>query len=207
MAMNPNHTRASGGVRAGHPLPCGRSVEQVWEDLEAGRTSAHAVDCPHCTTARASLEQLAEATRLLVVDPGEPPPGLLDRIMTAVRAELAHAEKIPLPASSGGVDISALALAAVLRFVVDGVDGLRAHRCRIELDPDTVHTVRVFMSVSLRYGSGQVAALDEARRRVRAALSARIGLALQTLDVEVSDVWIDSATGADRTGSEDGRDR
>lgn len=185
MAMNPN------GTRTGHSLPCGRSVEQVWDDLGGGRTDTHAADCPHCATARASLTQLAEATRLLVAEPVEPPPGLLDRIMAAVRADAVFGEAIPLPSPSGGVEISTHALAAVLRFVVDGIDGVRAHRCRVRLDPDAAHTIRVWMSVSLRYGSGQAAALDEARRRVAPALSTRIGLTLGTLDFEVTDVWVD----------------
>ncbi len=81
MAMNPNVPAT--GTRAEHLLACGRSVEQVWAELEAGQISAHAADCPHCTTARASLEQLAQATALLVDEPVEPPTGLLDKIMAA----------------------------------------------------------------------------------------------------------------------------
>jgi hypothetical protein len=203
MEMNPHsrddapgvHTGAGVNTARGHPLACGRTVEQVWEDMEAGRLSAHAAGCLYCTTARASLEQLAQATALLLDEPVDPPAGLLTRIMAAVRADVALGATVPLPAPgggpSGGVEISTNALAAVLRFAVDGVDGVRAHRCRIEPDPDIPHTVAVWMSVSLRYGSGQVSALDEARRRVGAALSARIGLALSTLDLEVTDVWVD----------------
>ncbi|WP_219418696.1 Asp23/Gls24 family envelope stress response protein [Pseudonocardia nigra] len=190
MAMNPNSARTDGARTRRHALPCGRSVEQVWQELEAGQVSAHGADCPHCSTARASLEQLAEATRQLVADPLEPPPRLLDRIMGAVRAELTTADPIPLPSESGQVDISTHALAAVLRYVVDSVDGLRAHRCRIELAPDVAHTVRAWMSVSLHYPTDGIAAVEEARRRARAALSERIGLRLESLDVELTDVWL-----------------
>jgi hypothetical protein len=171
---------------ADHPLPCGRSVEEVWDDLEAGRITDHALHCPHCTTARASLDELTEATRALIDDPAEPPAGFLDKIMTAVRADLSLGRTIPLAAQ---VDISAAALAAVLRYAVDGVDGIRARQCRIELSADDPQSVRVWMTVALRFGSGQVAALEEARRRVAAALPERIGLALEALDFEVVDVW------------------
>jgi len=196
MAMNPNDNLHPNQTQAGHRLACGRSVEQVWEEMEAGSVSAHAAGCPHCSTARASLDQLVEATRLLIDDPVRPPPGLLDRIMAAARADLTHGVPIPLPSPAGDVDISAHALAAVLRFVIDSVDGLRAHRCRIELAPDAQHTVRVWMSVSLRFGVEQDIALAEARRRAGAALSTRIGLALDILDFEVADVWIDHRTGS-----------
>lgn len=188
MAMSSNGAYAA----SRHRLVCGRSVEQVWVELEVGRISGHAAGCRHCSTARASLEQLAEATAELVADPVEPPPGLLDRIMSAVRAELTDGDPIPLPAPAGRVDISTHALAAVLRFAVDVVPGLRAHRCRIDLVPDQPFTVRVWMSVSLSYGAGRIDAVEAARARVRAVLSERIGLGLQRLDIELTDVWIDA---------------
>ncbi|MEV6413636.1 hypothetical protein [Kribbella sp. NPDC051718] len=184
MEMNPTQ-------ETGHLLPCGRSVEEVWDEMEAGRASAHSLDCPHCTTARASLDELSEATRALIDDPAEPSAGFLDKIMTAVRADLSLGQTIPLPTPTAQVDISTSALAAVLRYVVDGVDGIRAHQCKIEMPPASPESVRVWMSVALRFGSGQVAALDEARLRVAAALPERIGLALETLDFEVVDVWTD----------------
>ncbi len=197
MEMNPNDTGPTGApdvidTERLHPLPCGRTVEEVWQDMEDGATTGHAADCPHCATARAGLQQLAEATELLVEDPVEPPAGLLGKVMAAVRADLSLSRPIPLPAPSGAVvDISTNALAAVLRYAVDTVMGVRAHRCRIAVDPEIPHTVRVWMSVSLRYGSGQVSALERARQRVAAALSSRIGLGLTVLDFEVVDVWID----------------
>jgi hypothetical protein len=218
MEMNPNGTGPTGGSRStggatdtgrGHPLPCGRTVEQVWQDMETGAATGgvdgHPADCPHCATARASLEQLADATRLLVEDPVEPPTGLLDKVMAAVRADLMHGGTIPLPTPSGAVvDISTHALSAVLRYAVDTVAGVRAHRCRIVVDPETPHTVRVWMSVSLHYGSGHVAALELARRRVAAALTDRIGLSLSGLDFEVADVWTDVIDNTPSTGGATG---
>ncbi|MEV8377706.1 hypothetical protein AB0P21_33515 [Kribbella sp. NPDC056861] len=191
MEMNPTQ-------ETGHLLPCGRSVEDVWDEMEADRVTAHALDCPHCTTARASLDQLTEATRALIDDPAEPPAGFLDKIMTAVRADLILGQTIPLPSATAQVDISTHALAAVLRYAVDGVDGIRAHECRIEVTPDNPQSVRVSMSVALRFGSGQVGALDEARLRVAAALPERIGLDLDTLDFDVVDVWVEPARPEDR---------
>jgi uncharacterized alkaline shock family protein YloU len=185
MEMNPTETQA------GHPLPCGRTVEDVWDDIEADRITTHGLDCPHCTTARASLNRLTEATRALIDDPAEPPAGLLDKIMTAVRADLSHGPTLALPSPHGEIDISTHALATVLRYIVDGVDGIRAHQCRIETLADRPQSLRVWMSVALRYGSGQVAALDEARRRVAAALPERIGLDLDTLNFTAVDVWTD----------------
>ncbi|MFC4944341.1 Asp23/Gls24 family envelope stress response protein [Pseudonocardia sp. GCM10023141] len=209
MAMNaddaPNPSGLDDPARE-HGLPCGRTVEAVWTELEEQTTSEHGVGCPHCTTVRASLTQLMEATRLLVDDPIEPPAGMMERIMDAVRADLGRSSSIPLPTPSGlppalgGIDISTSALAAVLRYAVDGVDGVRAQRCRVELDPDRPYTVLVTMSVSLRYSAsgadGRVELLDEARTRVRAAIGEQVGLRIAALDIEVADVWTDPASDA-----------
>ncbi|MET7280402.1 Asp23/Gls24 family envelope stress response protein [Kribbella sp. NPDC005582] len=182
MEMNPDDT-----VTALHPLPCGRTVEDVWDELESGELSAHRADCPHCRTAQAGLEQLIEATQLLIDDPVEVPGGLLDRIMTAVRADLNLGRTIPLPTEPAAIEVSVHALAAVLRYAVDGTSGVRARQCRIELTQPG--SVAVWMSVALEFGAGQVGALDEARQRVAMALRGQVGLELDTLDFEVVDVW------------------
>jgi hypothetical protein len=209
MAMNPDDdgTRRPGTERATtadprYDLPCGRSVEDVWEELEAGTTSEHTAGCPHCSTARTSLDQLAEATRELVEDPIEAPPGLFDRILGAVRADLAVGDALALPTPAGGADVSTTALAAVLRYAVDSVAGVRAHRCRVEPDAAVPHAVRVWMSVSLDYRSGRVEALDVARDRIRTALSQRIGLQLSGLDLELTDLWLDGPAAPSTDGSD-----
>ncbi|GAA0581991.1 Asp23/Gls24 family envelope stress response protein [Kribbella sandramycini] len=185
MEMNPpTDDTATTGL---HPLPCGRTVEDVWDDLESDAPSNHLQTCPHCRTAQAGLEQLAAATSLLIDDPVDVPSGLLDRIMTAVRADLNLGHTIPLPTGSADVQVSMHALAAVLRYAVDGTIGVRARQCRIE--PAGEHAVRVWISVALQFGAGQVGALEEARERVALALRGQIGLELEALDFEVVDVW------------------
>jgi hypothetical protein len=184
MEMNPEDA-----VTDLHPLPCGRTVEEVWDELESGELSAHRATCPHCQTAQAGLAQLAEATQFLIDDPVEVPGGLLDRIMTAVRADLNLGRTIPLPTEPAEVEVSVHALAAVLRYAVDGTTGVRARQCRIESSETDPGSIRVWMSVALEFGAGQVGALDEARQRVSLALRGQIGLELESLDFEVVDVW------------------
>ncbi|MFG1909531.1 Asp23/Gls24 family envelope stress response protein [Kribbella sp. NPDC048928] len=174
-----------------HPLACGRTVEDVWDELDSGTPSAHLTGCAHCRTARASLEQLAEATAFLIDDPVEVPNSLLDRIMTAVRADANLGRTLPLPTDGAEVELSVPAFAAVLRYAVDAVPGIRARQCRIELVPERPDAVRVWMTVALRFGSGEVAALALARERVAAALRGQVGYDLDRLDFEVVDVWTD----------------
>ncbi|TWD82519.1 hypothetical protein FB561_3652 [Kribbella amoyensis] len=187
MEMNP---RPGTQLTGTHPLPCGRTVEAVWDELESAQhdphPDPHLADCPHCQTAKAGLEELAVATALLIDEPVDVPTGMLDRVMTAVRADLNLGKTLPL---SAHVELSVPALAAVLRYAVDAVPGIRARQCRVELSADRADAIDVRMTVALKFGTGQVLALDEARTRVAAVVRAQVGLALDRLDFEVVDVW------------------
>ncbi len=180
----------------GHPLPCGRLVEDVFDDLEAGRTDTHGRTCEHCITAGRSLVALHEATRALVEDPTEPPPGLLDRIMQAVRAEARRGARLPLVPTDlhgvdlGPVDISEQAVAAVVRYAADTVDGVRARSCRVTTDPTDPRALAITLSVSLRYGSGPVEdQITTVRSRVAVAVEGQVGARAAGIDITIIDLW------------------
>lgn len=183
-----------------HVLPCGRDIEDLWRRLPAAAdppADTHEAGCPHCRTARASLLALADATRAVFDDRSlVPSPALRDRIMSAVRAEVRRGQRLPLPSGAlGPVDVSEQAVATVLRFAADTIDGVRARRCRlrrIDGDEHPQGSVLVEMSVALRYradtGIDLVAAV---RERVVAAAQAHVGLEVTRVDVEVEDVYLD----------------
>ncbi|WP_028932580.1 hypothetical protein [Pseudonocardia spinosispora] len=175
-------------TRARHRLPCTRDIEELLDELDTGVPSSHTRDCPHCTTALRGIQALHDATRTLLADPEEPPVGLLDRIMTAVRAEARRGEVVALPTELGNAEISTRAVASLLRFAADAVPGVRARHCGI-VSTDRVGTVRVEMSVSLRYGSAMEALVAEVRTRVMAVMSANIGLRAGVVDIDVVDLW------------------
>jgi len=184
----------------GHPLPCGRLVEDVFDDLEAGRADEHSRTCPHCATARRGLTTLTEATRALIDDPSEPSPNLLDRIMQAVRAEGRRGAVLPLVPTDddgaattpvlGPVDVSQQAVAAVVRYAADTVEGVRARSCHVVVDAADPLALRIEMTVALRYGAGPVeAVVDTVRARIGSALRGQVGVRAAVVDVHVSDVW------------------
>lgn len=191
----------------GHLLPCGRPVEGMWERLEdpGAVPDDHERECPHCQTARSSLLALAEATRAVLADEAlGPPPALHARIMSAVRAEVRRGQRLPLtPGRLGPVDVSEQAVAVVLRFAADAVDGVRARRCRLLLDgassgttpsgvPTAPTALRVEMSLALRYAPGtSIALADAVRARVVAAADAHVGLDVTRVDIEVEDVYLE----------------
>ncbi|WP_040720860.1 hypothetical protein [Nocardia veterana] len=182
---------------SGYTLPCGRSVEQVWDRLdavEAGLADEHELNCPHCTAARESLRMLRDATRELAEEPDPPPPAMFDRIMSAVRAEVRRGRMVELATPHpGSVEVSEQAIAVVLRYAADTVPGVRARSCRIDdfgPQPDGRHAVAVAMTISVRHGDTAVERIvPQVRERVRAAASARIGLVLERLDIAVVDIF------------------
>jgi hypothetical protein len=175
-----------------YELPCERGVEQVWQRLDAvgaGLADEHELTCPHCRAARESLLALREATSEMVVEADAPSPDLFGRIMSAVRAEVRRGQMVRLPTPEAGfVEISEQAVAAVLRYAADTVDGVRARRCRIRDDGTGVVEVDLTVAVSRRNTAGGEA-LAKVRERVTAAAAARVGLTLAKLDLLVEDVY------------------
>ncbi|MGW1884536.1 hypothetical protein [Streptomyces sp. NPDC001970] len=176
----------------GYMLPCGRSVDTVWERLDpmdTGVADAHELTCEYCSAARQCLVILQEVTGRLASEETGPPLGLTGRIMSAVRAEVRRHHMLALPTPEpGGVHISEQAVAAVLRRAADSVDGVRARRCRITVT-ETEGAMEVAMSLAVAYRRFSANAVDEVRERVRAAAAARVGITLVRLDLTVEDLY------------------
>lgn len=186
-----------------YELPCERDVEQVWERLDAvgaGLADEHELTCPHCGAARESLLALREATAELTAEEDAPSPDLFTRIMSAVRAEVRRGSMVRLPTPEPGfVEVSEQAVAAVLRYAADTVDGVRARRCRVRTVAEGGVEVELTLAVSLRNATGG-AALARVRERVTAAAAARVGLTLAKLDLHVDDVFEEDVFAEDPAG-------
>ncbi|HEY0807414.1 MAG TPA: Asp23/Gls24 family envelope stress response protein, partial [Pseudonocardiaceae bacterium] len=125
--MEMNQTADTARTPPGYLLPCGRDVEQIWarlDAIEAGHADAHERDCRHCRAARESLNVLRQLTGELAHEDATPSVDLTSRIMSAVRAEVRRHDMVALPTGEAGlIRVSEQAVAAVLRFAADTVDG------------------------------------------------------------------------------------
>ena len=186
-----------------YALPCGRQLETLWADLEAGTAAepgSHEADCPHCQTALSGLTALREATEALAAAPAVVPPRLASRIMAAVRADLRRGRTLPLPGTGlepgGSAEISEQAVAVVLRFAADSVAGIRARRCTFRPVPPSEApdgepgwtAVELTLAIGYRAGDGGDS-LSAVRHAVLAAAETRIGLRVARCDLFVEDVW------------------
>ncbi|MFB7716618.1 MULTISPECIES: anti-sigma factor family protein [unclassified Nocardia] len=178
-------------------LPCGRALDSVWDRLDTvqnGGGDAHEASCAHCRTARESLLGLRTATRELIDEPDPPPADLVERIMSAVRAERRRGQVLGLATPHRGtVAVSEQAVAVVLRFAADSVAGVRARRVRLRpvgVGPDGETVVHISMTIAVEVnGEGVQGLVPQVRERVTAAASARTGLLVGRLDIAIVDVY------------------
>ncbi|MGH3436309.1 MAG: Asp23/Gls24 family envelope stress response protein [Sciscionella sp.] len=175
-------------------LPCERLLDDVVAAMEAGHPpDAHERTCRHCRTAREGLRSLWEATALLNAAPVEPPAGLTERIMQAVRAEVRRPGMLPLREGTYRVEVSEQAIAVILRYAADGVAGVRARHCAVRLagyDEHGTAELHVELSLALRYGTAPAEqTLGAIRERVTRAADDRIGVRITRCDLLVEDVY------------------
>jgi RNA polymerase sigma-70 factor (ECF subfamily) len=139
-----------------------------------------------CEVHGRSYEEIAETE--------QPPPDLLGRIMSAVRAEARRGQMLGLPTPEPGtVEVSEQAVAVVLRYAADAVGGVRARRCRVRTAGvgeagESLVEVELTLAISMGNASGGEA-LAKVRERVSAAAAARVGLRLVELDLVVDDIY------------------
>jgi hypothetical protein len=175
------------------PLACGRDPAQLWDRAADGAPlDEHERDCPHCRAAYADAKSLDAVVHRMAAQRLEPPDSVLDRVMTAVIAELRPHELLTMPSPHGPARLSTPAAAAVLRRVVDGMGGLRARSCRIDQDgaPSAdPHTVDVRISVAARFGVDLASVTARVRQMVIAAGEQALGLPVRRVDIDVVDLF------------------
>ena len=173
-------------------LPGGTSADALLEHLRAGTTPGHERTCPHCQAAAEEFRPLLSALDSAAGDGRgiTAPPGLLDDVMRAVRAEGRSKETLRLPdrgsgEGSGDTRIRHSAVSAMLRACVDPAEGLIVGRCRITRAPEGL-----VIAATARVLTGTVIpdATAAARRAMVGFVEDRLGLRVARVDIDVTDV-------------------
>ena len=174
------------------PLACGRDAALVWDRAEAGLPlDAHGRDCPHCSAAYADARRLDATVHRMAAQPvevrGQALEAVLGRVLETARSRR-QPEALRLDSPLGANRLARPAAAAVLRALVDGMDGMRARSCRIaQPGPDTA--IDVALTVAARFGLDLVSATARVRQTVIAAGEQALGLPVRRVDIEVVDLW------------------
>jgi hypothetical protein len=190
MAMTPSPPEPDGVVEL---LACGRDAAAVWDHTRAGTLDEHERACPHCAAATADARHLDGLVHRLAAQEIEPPPSVVDRVVAAVLAELRLHDVIALASPHGPVRLSRPAAAAVLRHVVDRMDGMRARSCRVQQPPVPDGTdpgpADVTITVTARFGVDLASVTARVRQMVVAAGEQALGAPVRRVDIEVVDVF------------------
>jgi hypothetical protein len=174
------------------PLACGRDAALVWDRAEAGLPlDAHGRDCPHCSAVYADARRLDVAVHRMAEEPVQLPAqaveAVLGRVLETARNRR-QPEALRLDSPLGPNRLARAAAAAVLRAVVDAMDGMRARSCRIaQPGPDTA--IDVALTVVARFGLDLAEATARVRQNVLAAGEQALGLPVRRVDIEVVDLW------------------
>ncbi|WP_461030675.1 Asp23/Gls24 family envelope stress response protein, partial [Streptomyces sparsus] len=131
-------------------LPCGRSLDEVWEDGPAPADphgearpgtsdDPHYETCPHCRAALAELRMLDEYVRQEIAaeqrstaeDSAGAASRITSRVMDIVRTELRPGPAVPLGTESDDAWIIETAAARTFRTAAQRVPGVQAGSCRV----------------------------------------------------------------------------
>lgn len=183
-------------------LGCGRPVEDVWATAESA-PNAHEQTCPFCQDARHSLQELAEATDALVVQEAEAPEyapdsRVKDLVMQLVHVEVRRGRPIPLvhplDGTPSGLTISKQAVLDVIWRAADGVSGVRARHCHIELEaaaqqPGRPAVVHLGVNVAVAAGVSILEVTEKLRTRLQQQIALETGLSTRRINVTVEDLY------------------
>lgn len=200
MAVNTNSPTNGAGEPVTR-LACGRDAALVWDRAAAGiAPDEHERDCPHCGAASADAQHLDSVVHRMAAQELEPPPSMIDRVMAGVRTEFRPHDVLTLPSPHGTTRLSRAAAAAVLRHVVDRMDGLRARSCRIEqlgvagtAVGSPAHAADVTISVAARFGVELASVTARVRQMVIAAGEQALGVPVRRVDIDVVDLLPEGA--------------
>ena len=183
----------------------GVSPERLVDYLDAGRQpyDPEIEESPEARAQLAALERLrAMGARLLESDAAASPapdPSWISGVMDRVRLESRAGRQIPLASidERSTLHITEGAVRSLIREAGDGVDGAMVISCTIHGDVSVPGAlVRVEVVVSGLFGEPLPALAEAVKSAVSSSLSRQTELTLESVDVVVDDVHLQSEGGA-----------
>ncbi|MFG3188043.1 Asp23/Gls24 family envelope stress response protein [Streptomyces omiyaensis] len=195
MAMSTPHPREAPDDEDLEVLACGRDLAEVWERAAlAPADDPHTLACAYCRQAVTDLEHLRAAA--LPVAPAPPADldtsALVRRVMEVVRLELRPGRDLPLGEDDEDSWIYESVAARTLRAAAEEVPGVRAGSCRVTPPGSRTSPARgpvgVRIDITVEYGRDLRSTSRAVRDGLARAARERLGLAVDALDVTVTDL-------------------
>lgn len=181
-------------------LDCGKTIEQLAEYLESGRTPAdpHIETCPECLTALDALQRVGRLSRDLIDEDAAhlppPPESWFERILTSIHDELRAGRSLPISHPDPRVHITVTegAVRALLRNTGDTIDGVFISHTEIVGDAETPGAaVEIDLTASVRFGIPIHDLTETVRAAAYDALAAHTELNVVAVNITVEDIRAD----------------
>lgn len=184
-------------------LPCGRSADDLLDQVASGRLGlrdAHQASCLHCLAALSEYERLWEPIRQLAARRVVVPPSRIDRVLRQLRGALSEPGFAELDDPTGSIRIAARVVLGTARRSAQSVPGVRVALSRAA-DHGSAATgvsagvaggsVAIEVTVAADYGID----LELLARRIRWTVADQIhrytGLTCTAVSVIIDDVLLD----------------
>ncbi|MEV1291913.1 Asp23/Gls24 family envelope stress response protein [Pseudonocardia sp. NPDC049635] len=193
----------------GDRLACGRPVDELLDQVAAGRADRrddHQQGCVHCQAALGEYRRLWSPVHELAAQPVAAPRGRIDRILRQIRGVLAEPDHAVLAGPDGVTRIAARVIVVTARRSAQSVPGVRVALSRTlgaggaeraggagGTDGDVVAGVAgastaIEIVLAADYGQDLHALADRVRRTVAERVSRLTGLSTTELTVVIDDV-------------------
>ncbi|MFF0143011.1 hypothetical protein ACFYRN_42165 [Streptomyces sp. NPDC005227] len=193
----PSGAEMTGALQAPHAplqpgdeiLLCGRPLSLAWEvarDAPA-LSDPHTTHCAYCREAVEGLAAVNEATAALRASGHPSERSVVDRVISAVRAEIRLGAMLPLDDPAGDLQIAENAAAIILRQAADSVPGIRAASCRIAPTGDG-RSLHIIMTLAATLDRPLPERANQVRQAVLDAVINRVGLAVASIDLKIDTV-------------------
>ena len=197
--------------RTGADLPCGRSWDDLLEQVSVGDGrphDRHQQECAHCQAALAELGRLWGPVRALAAERVQAPARLTERVMRTVRETAQERWHSLQPGERGSTRVAARVIGTLARLAAGRVPGVavalgrstdpataasRQHATDTHRWPGTAVGVAggsavVEIALAVEYGTDIAGAAEQVRQAVVRDIAALGGLDQVHVDITVDDV-------------------
>lgn len=184
-------------------LDCGHSLAELSAYLDTGQIAdpAHMDSCPECQAGLASLRNLSalgkDLLRSDVADAGSGNDDWMQSILDNLQLELRPGRSIPLQSDHPHDTLweTEGSISALIRSIVDALPGTAAGKCRLHGDVTTPGAgITVEVEIAVVYGHSMEERAGQLRQELAQTLAAHTELAIEAINITVTDVLEAPAT-------------
>ncbi|MFP5023316.1 Asp23/Gls24 family envelope stress response protein [Pseudonocardia phyllosphaerae] len=178
-------------------LPCGRSTDDLMDQVAAGRGAErdeHQQHCVHCQAALGEYERLWGPMEELAAEEVTAPEGKFDSVMRRLRGAFSEPNYAVLPGPLGATRIAARVIVVTASRSAQAVEGVRVALSKVGDEGDDVtvgvagSSTAIEIVLAASYGEDLHDLAERVRREVTEQIHELTGLTAAEVSVVIDDV-------------------